>query len=419
MQINAFKDPGTIARVAANPLGDELEALATSLLARRYNRKTVCQYLRKLEAFGWWLDRNGIRLKSLSPAIIHHYLNSAADESGLGNGVQIKSARSALSILMAKLYEDGKIAQCPAPPETELRQWLQAYETHMQNVHGLAYGTRRHKLRFACKFLYSHSDDGRVEWASITADSITQFILSDVSARRGTGPQNTTAAIRGLLRFLISHSVLPAYLEHAVPRTRRWSHAAIPNRLSKVDVAKIVKHNSSRTPMELRNFAIILLLLGLGLRSSEVRNLELNDVDWHSGSILLRAGKVHRERRVPLPEDVGSAIVEYLRYGRPNSDVQKIFIAHSAPFLAFKNSSAIWHITRKLLKTAKINCPSGGAHILRHTAASLMVNHGASFKEVADVLGHRRLHTTAVYAKLDVLSLSAVAMPWPGSSTNE
>lgn len=415
MQKKAFKDPEIIARVTANPLGNELNDLAMSLLIRRYNRKTVCQYLRKLEAFGWWLDRSGIRLGELSPAIIDGYLLSPSNQSKLDNKVQKKSARSALSILMQKLYQDRRIAALPAPPETELTKWIQAYDTHMQNVQGLTSATLRHKLRFAHRFLSSHSDDGSVVWSRITADSITEFILSDVSARKGTGPQKTTAAMRGLLRFLISHSVLPANLEHTIPRTRRWSHATIPSRLSKADAAKIVKGNTPGTSMELRNFAILLLLLRLGLRASEVNNLELDDVDWNNGSIFLRAGKAHRERRVPLPEDVGNAIVQYLRYGRPNTDVRKIFVGHSAPFSAFKNSSAIWHITRKLIKTAEINCPAGGAHILRHTAASIMVNQGASFKDVADVLGHRRLHTTAVYAKLDVLSLSAVALPWPGT----
>jgi site-specific recombinase XerD len=412
----AFKDPEIIARVAENPLGKELESFATLLLNLRYNRKSICQYLRKLEAFGWWLEHQGIPLEELSPMIVQRYLLSAKAESKLNNKVQRKSATSALSIFTRNLREEGRIAWIQPPPETELAKWIRMYDEHMQNVQGLARETRRQKLRLARIFLSSASDNGKITWSKITADSISQFILSGVAGRKGTGPQKITASVRGLVRFFISHSVLPACLEYAIPRTRRWSHATVPRRLSKADVKKIVKCNKGNTPIKLRNFAILLLLLRLGLRASEVNKLELKDIVWKDGAILLRAGKAHCERKVPLPEDVGMAIVQYLRVGRPKADTRRIFVTHSAPFSAFKNSSAIWHITRKSIKIAEINCPSGGAHMLRHTAASLMVNEGASFKDVADVLGHKQLHTTAVYAKLNVHALAAVALPWPGAN---
>ncbi len=148
----------------------------------------------------------------------------------------------------------------------------------------------------------------------------------------------------------------------------------------------------------------------------EVARLQFDDIDWFQGSILIRAGKSHRDRLLPLPEDVGQALLDYLRGNRPVTPHRELFLGHYAPYRPLRTASAITHVVQRLLKRAGIERRSSGAHLFRHTAASQMINRGASFKEIADILGHRSLQTTGIYAKLDLEALSRVALPWPGGA---
>jgi site-specific recombinase XerD len=170
-------------------------------------------------------------------------------------------------------------------------------------------------------------------------------------------------------------------------------------------------------PAARRDRAILLLLARLGLRASEVVALELDDLDWQAGQLRLRAGKCRRERVLPLPQEVGAALAEYLQHGRPLYPGRRVFLTLTKPAQAFSHPAAVTRIVQRNLVRARI--PLGrltGAHMLRHTAASHMVNRGASFKDVGDVLGHRSPATTGIYAKLDLDALAGVALPWIGGT---
>lgn len=161
---------------------------------------------------------------------------------------------------------------------------------------------------------------------------------------------------------------------------------------------------------------MLLLLSRLGLRAKEIVGMQLNDIDWINGSLLVRSTKTHCQRALPLARDVGEALVDYLQHGRPTTASRTVFLTHRAPFLPLKGASAVTSAVKRLLAKAGIERRSSGAHLFRHTAATQMVNRGASFKEVADVLGHQKLQTTTIYAKLDLAALSEVALPWPGGA---
>jgi site-specific recombinase XerD len=161
---------------------------------------------------------------------------------------------------------------------------------------------------------------------------------------------------------------------------------------------------------------MILLLSRLGLRAKEVAILQLNDIDWINGSLLVRSSKTHSERLLPLPQDVGDALLSYLRNGRPQTTDREIFLTALPPYRPMKTSAVVSITVKRLMARAGINRQRSGAHLLRHSAATRMVNSGASFKEVADVLGHQQLQTTGVYAKLNLAALSEVALPWPGGA---
>ena len=168
--------------------------------------------------------------------------------------------------------------------------------------------------------------------------------------------------------------------------------------------------------ISVRNRAILFLLARLGLRAQDVVSLSFDNIHWAEGRLDLQPGTSRRARTLPLPHDVGQALVAYVQSGRPPSASRQVFVCSRPPFRAL-TSAAVWAIVRQAFTRAGLVVPPGVAsHIFRHTVASQMVNHGASFKDVADVLGHQSIQTTGIYAKLELEALAAVALPWGGGA---
>ena len=218
------------------------------------------------------------------------------------------------------------------------------------------------------------------------------------------------------LRFLSAASLVPVHLQYAVPRVRQWTHAALPRFLTTEDLNRVMALPVEPTPKGLRDRAMLLLLARLGLRAGEVVRLQLDDIDWRAGNILIRAGKTRRERVLPLPQDVGEATVRYLKEGRPTSPHRQIFLNLCPPHEPLSSSVVLTSIAQEVLQQAGVVSHRPGAYVFRHTIATHMVWRGTTFKEIADVLGHRSLESTTIYAKLDLPSLARVAIAWPGGA---
>jgi site-specific recombinase XerD len=219
-------------------------------------------------------------------------------------------------------------------------------------------------------------------------------------------------ATRAFVRFLVGKGLVASGLVGAVPTVRQWKQASLPNYISADQVAAVVATCSDVSALGRRDRAILLLLVRLGLRASEVASLRLDDIHWREGVISVRGAKSGRERPLPFPTEVGAAVAKYLREGRPRSHQRQVFLAFRAPHQSL-SPSAISCIAAKALARADVRAARRGAHVFRHTVATRMVRAGASLKDIADVLGHARLETTSIYAKLDVQKLIAVALPWP------
>ena len=188
--------------------------------------------------------------------------------------------------------------------------------------------------------------------------------------------------------------------------------ASLPTYLSAAQVQKVLDGCDRATAMGRRDYAILLLLARLGLRAAEVVHMMLEDIDWDAGELVIR-GKSRREDRLPLPEDVGKALAEYLRDGRPRCSSRRVFIRLSAPHQGFSSSVAICDVVRRALSRAGLNPAFKGAHLLRHSLATRMLRGGASMAEIGQILRHRLASTTEIYAKVDLTALRALAEPWP------
>lgn len=293
--------------------------------------------------------------------------------------------------------------------------WIAGYTDYLRDVVGAAAATRVRHLPIVRRFIAACSGPGAPDWTALSVQGVTDFIRQEAARRTGYGRTAPACATRSFSRFLAWRGVVPGGLDRAVPAIRRARHACLPPHLAPEQLTRLLERAAAPRPVQYRDRAILLLLARLGLRAGEVVALEFDDLDWRAGQLRLRAGKCRRERVLPLPQEVGAALAEYLRYGRPPHRDRRVFLTLDDPVQAFRQPAAVTKVVRRNLARAGI--PLGrltGAHMLRHTAASRMVNRGAGFKDVADVLGHRSLQTTGIYAKLDLDALAAVALPWIG-----
>jgi len=302
----------------------------------------------------------------------------------------------------------------PITGSTGAQYWLDSYRDYLERVLGLAPITRRKYLFVVGRLLETISLDGTVDPSFFTADSISEFVRHDAAPRTGQGRRQSITPVRSFLRFLISRGVLRPGLETVVPKIRSWPQAALPQQLSETEINRLLQMCVDDTRKGRRNHAVLMLLSRFGLRAQEVASLQLSDIDWTNGSVLIRSRKTHCERVLPLPKDLAESLLGYLRKGRPHTVHREVFIQPVAPFDPIKPDAVTKLVARLLSKAGIQRRAACCAHLFRHTIATQMVNRGVSFKDIADLLGHQTLQTTAIYARLNLTTLSQIALPWPG-----
>jgi integrase/recombinase XerD len=265
-------------------------------------------------------------------------------------------------------------------------------------------------LRRFCIFRFGEEP---VLWDAVCFTDIVRFLTAEFERFPNRGTQRASlTSMRTLLRYLAEKSMVPKGWDEALPRTMTRRHAHLPRQVSREQVSALFRASQGNKWIARRDRALLLLFLRLGLRCEEVAHLKWRDIDWQAGSIKICSQKSRRERILPLPQDVGKALATYLRTFQTMP--VWIFDSSRATFPIEMRRLHIKAITKYFFKRAGV--VGGSAHGLRHNVATNMVNHGASFKEVADLFGHRWLCTTFIYAKLDMKALAEVALPWPGGA---
>lgn len=292
-----------------------------------------------------------------------------------------------------------------------LAECVASYDLYAREARCLAASTReiqRRILRRLCRFCFG---DGPIAWDAICFTDIVRFLTAEFERYPNRGTQRAAlTSLRTLLRYFAENNMVPTGWDEALPRTATKRHAHLPRQLSAEQIRALFKASQGNKWIARRDRALLLLLLRLGLRCEEVAHLKWQDIDWQAGTIRICSQKSRRERILPLPEDVGKALAVYLR---TFSKVPLwVFDSSRSTFPVKMRRLHIKAISKYLFKRAGV--VGGSAHSLRHTVATSMVNHGASFKDVSDLLGHRHLSTTLIYAKLDMKALAQVALPWPG-----
>jgi integrase/recombinase XerD len=303
----------------------------------------------------------------------------------------------------------------PAPtilPLSPLEELVERYRRYLLVERMLTVGSVQIYLQTVRMFLARFDATEHVELDRITAADVSAFVLAEASRRRGSSIGSVATAPRSLLGFLHVEGLLERSLTGAVPCVGAWRGAALPRPLAAGELRRLLASCDRRTRLGRRDFAILLLMGRMGLRCGEVAGLALEDVHWRAGELVIY-GKGRRDERLPLPVDVGDALVGYLRRGRPADALDRsLFVRALAPHRAM-GSGAISKVVATAAQRAGLGLVR--AHRLRHTAATELLRAGATLPEVGQVLRHRRLVSTTIYAKVDERSLRQLARPWPES----
>lgn len=301
--------------------------------------------------------------------------------------------------------------QSSSTTSSSISDFTSKYEHHLFNVRGLARNTlalHRGVVQALFRFRFP---GGVITSRDFHFNDCVGFLKQEFARLPNRETQRVwLMVLRSVLRYLGDEGHISKGWEAALPKITSYRHASLPRRLSEEQLRDLWEACNGKAPRHLRYRVILLLCLRLGLRIGEVANLHLEDIDWQNGCLQIRGTKSHRDRILPLPEDIGEALVAHLRAGRRHPT--RVFEPRHPPFTDKRIHRYVANSLRYLFYLAGIT--DRGLHSLRHTAATSMVNKGASFKEVADVLGHKSITTTLIYAKLDLKALLQVALPWPG-----
>jgi len=292
---------------------------------------------------------------------------------------------------------------------------LAAFDEDLRRVRGLCVGARRNYVRYVGAFLETVSTEGAVDVTRIGRPEVVEFVHSVARRYHGGTVELAATSLRSFFRFLRAAGMRDDRLDDAVPMVPR-RHAGLPRYLDQASLVRLLASLNTTSPRGLRDRAIILCIARLGLRASEVVELELGDVDWRNGTMLVRRRKTGRGALLPLPQQVGAALTDYLCHGRPDTRSRRVFVLHQQRVGAPISIHIVGRAVEHALDRAGIDAPARGPNLLRHSLATDLVRHEVSLPDIAGLFGHASLATTRIYASVDVAALRQVALPWPVTS---
>jgi integrase/recombinase XerD len=405
-----FKYRGVLRRLRSGALGGEMDRIAAHFSEIGYKRASAKLYISRLVRFSDFVNRNSQTAK-IDQTIIDRFVQSFPTASPrIAARTAIEHAR--------RIAPERFSIPCHAVPDP-YGPFLAAFLDHLRRVQGLQPKTCEGLLVTARRILVWYNDQAPDQpLAAMTGEHVLALVehLLSLSTNDYTRT-STTSHTRTFLRFLRWSDLNSQDLARFVPRTPCWRLAHLPPRLPWEDVRRTIDAVDATTPSGVRDRALLLLLATTGLRNKELRSLELQDIHWRAAEVLVRRTKTGRDRLVPLLQEAGEALADYVLHARPKIDSQRVFLSCTPPVGPFKSSSPISRIVRSRLERAGIKLSRvAGAHLVRHSLATQLVKQRRPINEVADLLGHRSIDTTAIYVKVALPQLADVALPFPGGA---
>jgi len=402
--------------LAKGPLAPHIDEFMLYLANRDYAANTFCNYLGVVSHFAQWMHSRRLRLQSIDEALVAKFIDQHLPRCHCSGPVQRdrRTLSAALGHLLAVLRAQGAIAPVMVsskPVDEELRR----YDAYMDHVRGLAPKTREMALRIVGRLLTARFGDAAIDIAALEPDQVRDFFAQQAKLYSKPASTGTViASLRGYFRYRVSLGDAVQGLIGVLSYPANWQLSSLPKTLTPEEVEQLVNSLGKQGRSLRRADAIVRCALDLGLRSGEIAHISLDDIDWRAGTITLRHTKGRRDDVLPLPATTGAAIVAYLEQERPKTRNRAVFVRHQTP----RGEPVGPDLVRKAIRQAFAHAglPYTRSHLLRHSMANRLLAGGASLKEVADVLRHRSLNTTMIYAKLDSRNLAEVALAWPGSA---
>lgn len=406
-----FSYRGVLKRLRSGALGAEMDRVAGYFSSLGYQRASAKIYLSRIARFSQFAAEH-CSSGSISEGLVNKYLRTfTTNPPRIGAVSALQHARRVAPerfIVAASSVVDD--------PDAPL---LTSYSGFLSKVRGLEPRSRDGVLLGARRFLvwFRHHHPGQ-DLGTLTAEQVVAGVEHQLSLSATPGTRTAAVShVRSFLRFLHWAGQHDQDLARFVPRTPHWRLAHLPPWLSWDDVRRAIDVIGPATPVDFRDRAVLLLLATTGIRNGELRALQLQDIDWRAGEILVRRTKGKRDRVAPLIDEAGAALADYILRARPRVDNPYVFLSLAPPVGPFKFAASISRMVRKRLQCGGVELGRvAGAHLLRHSLATHLVERRTPINEVADLLGHRSIDTTALYVKVAASQLAEVALPFPGGA---
>lgn len=394
---------------------DWLAPFGAYLDQRGHPPGTAQAYSHALEHFlHWWQARPNAPEDVLSTALVRIFLDEHLPACTCPGRVVhcLPTLHAALNQFLLMHGQPRLIPSQPVPVTAAIAEAVRDFDHYLQTVCALATQTRQARGRLVTRFLVQvFGQEEAIEFERLTPSLLLTTVTTWAAQTTPSMATVLVGALRSYLRFLCFQGHLREDLSSVLPAPAVWPLSRVPPALSPSELEQLWGAFDLTTPIGQRDYAMVRCLADLGLRGREVAALTLEAIDWRRGVLTIHQSKRHRGDQLPLPNTTGEALVAYLRQGRPACQTRALFVHHRAPLGAPVATTTVAHAVRRALQRAGLT--GHGPHILRHTAARRLLQSGCSLKEIADVLRHRSLDTTAIYAKVDLPSLAQVALPWP------
>lgn len=408
-----FLRPFVRRRMAESHLGIILDQFALDMQARGYAVSTVQSYVQIIEHFSRWLGGHRLAPSEIDERLVSKFVvgHLCRCRCPIPAATTRTACRAALSCFV-RFIREQKLAPKPNPRLSKQDLLVAGYDRYLHEVAGLAAATRLYRRRYAREFLAAVECVSAEALARIRPRDVVSYIEQSARRLKPASASVLAVSVRDFLRFLAAKSGVDPKLSASVSQPAPWPLATLPQVLSRPEIRTLFSSIDRSTAVGRRDFAIAMLMADLGLRCQEVAALTLDDLDAQLGAIRLRQTKQRKERLVPWTPGVARAVSSYLRKGRLPSSSASLFVRHRA----FRGSPMCVHHVRAAMRKvfARAGIRSGKIHILRHTLATRLHSTGVDIKQVADLLGHQSLDTTARYARVDLGQLRQAALPWPG-----
>jgi integrase/recombinase XerD len=413
-----YQDRRTLVDFRRGPLGPYFDGFAASLKAKGYSRSNAVGFLSKCCQFNAFLIERGIaRCRQLPELFVEPFLDAYHSHVVAAGSKYVPpgDARCALNHLFVYLVQERGFERPRIRPVIKPYSWvLEPYLRYLERERELsARNIKYHHRHLLEPFLDTLGPTARRErFSKLKAAAVETFVRTHF--RNSTAnPRTLATALREFFRYCAHHRYTRADFSGLIPTIRRYRHAALPKGMEDKALEAMLRAISTDTELGARDYAMMMLMMAYGIRGISVAQLLLDDIDWPHSRIRIRAQKGGKEVVLPLLEAVGEAVIRYLKHRRAETPFREVFLATRAPFQPL-NSGAIAQIVQKHMKKAGVKTPGSGTRTLRHSWAIRALTHDSPIKSIADVLGHRYIDTTFIYAKADLNSLKEVALPWPG-----